>query len=231
MTMDNILGLEKYQSNETKLSKEQKELRDKINYSKTYKTEVETTLYDIAYAISDTKKPITIVVLRGEEKITLNPIYPDKNGKIGIAQTLKENYNKITSVKDLFKQTIDYAYYTEKMMVYSLSKLFTGKIPATELNGIIAVAKIGTEIIAYKGLAQGLLLTAMISLNLALMNILPIPALDGGHLLFLIIEKITGKPPKKEFVDFLSMFFFYLLIILMVFVIYNDIHAWIIGKI
>ena len=231
MTMDNILGLEKYKSNETKLSKEQISLRDKINYSKTYKTESETTLYDVAYAISDTKKPITIIVLRGNEKITLKPIYPDKNGKIGFAQTLQENYNKITNVKDLFKQTIDYAYYTEKMMVYSLSKLFTGKIPATELNGIIAVAKIGTEIIAYKGLAQGLLLTAMISLNLALMNILPIPALDGGHLLFLIIEKITGKPPKKEFVDFLSMFFFYLLIILMVFVIYNDIHAWIIGKI
>ena len=116
-------------------------------------------------------------------------------------------------------------------MVYTLGKLFTGKIPMSEMNGIIAITKIGTEIIAYKGIFQGLLLTAMISLNLALINILPIPALDGGHLLFLIIEKITGKPVSKKFVEILSNFFFYLLIALMVLILYNDIHAWIIGKI
>lgn len=231
MTMDNVLGLEKYKANEIKLTDNQKELRDKINYQKSFKTENQTTLYDIAYAISDTKKPITIVVLRNDEKITLKTIYADKTGQIGIGLGRQENFNKITNIKELFKETIDYAYYTEKMMVYSLSKLFTGKIPASELNGIVAVTKIGTEIISNKGLAQGVLLAAMISLNLALMNILPIPALDGGHLLFLIIEKITGKPPKKEFVNALSMFFFYLLIILMLLILYNDIHAWIIGKI
>jgi len=71
----------------------------------------------------------------------------------------------------------------------------------------------------------------MISLNLALINILPIPALDGGHLFFLIIEKITGKPVSKKFVEVVSNFFFYLLIVLMVVILYNDIHAWIIGKI
>ena len=231
MTMDNIIGLEKYISKEIKLTENQILLRDKINYNKTFKAENETTLYDLSYAISDTKRPINIVVLRNNEKIALKPIYPNKQASIGIKQNAKENFNKITSFKQLIKETIDYAYYTEKMMIYSLSKLFTGKIPATELNGIIAVTKIGTEIIANKGLAQGVLLAAMISLNLALMNILPIPALDGGHLLFLIIEKITGKPPKKEFVEKLSMFFFYLLIILMVLILYNDIHAWIIGKI
>ena len=231
MTMDNVIGLEKFQLDEIKLTENQILLRDKIDYKKTFKTENETTLYDIAYAISDTKKPINIVVLRNNEQITLNTIYPDKKGQIGIALDPKENFQEITNFKQLIKETVDYAYYTEKMMVYSLSKLFTGKIPASELNGIVAVTKIGTEIISNKGLAQGILLAAMISLNLALMNILPIPALDGGHLMFLIIEKITGKPPKKEFVNAVSMFFFYLLIILMVLILYNDIRAWIIGKI
>ena len=116
-------------------------------------------------------------------------------------------------------------------MLYTLGKLFTGKIPMSEMNGIIAIAKVGTEIIAYKGIFQGLLLTAMISLNLAIINILPIPALDGGHLLFIIIEKITGRPVSKKFVEYVSNFFFYLLILLMVIIVYNDIHAWIIGKI
>ena len=231
MTMDNILGLEQYKSTEIKLTENQKLLRDKIDYNKTFKTENETSLYDLSYAISDTKKPINIVVIRNNEKLSLSPIYPNKLASIGIKQEAKENFVEIISFKQLIKETIDYAYHTEKMMVYSLSKLFTGKIPASELNGIIAVTKIGTEIIANKGLAQGVLLAAMISLNLALMNVLPIPALDGGHLLFLAIEKITGKPPKKEFVDALSMFFFYLLIILMIFILFNDIRAWVIGKI
>ena len=115
-------------------------------------------------------------------------------------------------------------------MVYTLGKLFAGKIPVSEMNGIIAITKIGTELIAYKGIFDGLLLTAMISLNLAIINILPIPALDGGHLLFIIIEKITGKPVSKKLIEVLSNFFFYLLIAFMILIIYNDIHGWIIGK-
>ena len=135
------------------------------------------------------------------------------------------------TLKELIPATINYVNYNVGFMIYSLGKLFTGKIPMSEMNGIIAITKIGTEIIAYKGIFQGLLLTAMISLNLALINILPIPALDGGHLLFLIIEKMTGRSVSKKFVEGLSNFFFYLLIALMVIILYNDIHAWIIGKI
>ena len=116
-------------------------------------------------------------------------------------------------------------------MVNALEKLFTGKIPVNNMNGIIAITKVGTELIAYKGLFQGLLLTAVISLNLAIMNLLPIPALDGGHLLFLIIEKITGRPINKKASEILTNIFFFLLIALIVLICYNDIVAWITGKI
>ena len=231
ITMDNILGLEKYKSTEIKLTNEQKDLRDKINYQKTYKTETETTLNDIAYAISDTKKPITITVLRDGEEIHLKTFYADKTGMLGMHLAIEENFKEIKNVKELFKQTIDYAYQTEKMMVYSLTKLFTGKAEVSQLSGIIAVTKIGAKIIENKGLAQGILLAAMISLNLAILNILPIPALDGGHLLFLIIEKITGKKPNEKFVEGLSMFFFYILLTLIILLIFKDIHSLIIGKI
>ena len=137
----------------------------------------------------------------------------------------------MTNLKKLIPATYHYVNYNIGFMVYTLGKLFTGKIPVSEMNGIIAITKIGTEIIANKGIFQGLLLTAMISLNLALINILPIPALDGGHLFFLIIEKVTGKPVSKDFVEKVSNFFFYLLIALMILIVYNDIHAWVIGKI
>ncbi len=231
LTIDNILGLEKYKPDEFALSDAQKELRNKINYSKKYKTDSKTTLKDIAKAVSDTKKPIYITILRNNEHINLKPVYSSKEGMLGIEQSYSENYAETKTLKQLVKQTNKYVNYNMGFMVYTLGKLLIGKIPVSEMNGIIAITKIGTEIIAYKGIFQGILLTAMISLNLALINILPIPALDGGHLLFLIIEKITGKPVSKKFVEVLSNFFFYLLIALMILIIYNDIHAWIIGKI
>ena len=231
LSFDNIVGLEKYKSTEIALSDSQRELRDKINYSEKYTLEKEVTLKDIAMAVSDTKKPISITVKRDNQEIDLPIVYPDKKGVLGIVQRYSERYTETKNLKELTKATIHYVNYNMSFMVYSLGKLFTGKIPMSEMNGIIAITKIGTEIIAYKGIFQGLLLAAMISLNLALINILPIPALDGGHLFFLIIEKITGKPVSKTFVEKLSAFFFYLLIALMVVILYNDIFAWVTGKI
>lgn len=231
LTFDNIIGIEKVVSTDVALSNHQKDLRDEINYQTSYTLKSEATLEDIAKAISDTKKPVSIVVLRDGEQIALNTVYPDKEGKFGIQQVYSENYVKTDNLKSLVKETCHYVNYNVGFMIYTLGKLFTGKVPMSEMNGIIAITKIGTELIAYKGLFQGLLLTAMISLNLALINILPIPALDGGHLFFLLIEKVTGKPVSKKFVEVLSNFFFYLLIALMILILYNDIHAWIIGKI
>ena len=231
LSLDNILGLEKYKSDEIALTDFQRDLRDKINYNSKYTLENDATLKDIAMAISDTKKPISIVIVRNNEKIQLPNVYTNKEGKLGIEQSYSENYTETKTLKQLIPATFNYVNYSMGLMVYTLGKLFAGKIPMSEMNGIIAITKIGSEIIAYKGIFQGLLLTAMISLNLALINILPIPALDGGHLLFLIIEKVTGRPVSKKFVEVLSNFFFYLLIVLMVLILYNDIFAWVTGKI
>ena len=98
------------------------------------------------------------------------------------------------------------------------------------MHGIIAITKIGSDIIQYKGMLNAILLTALISINLAIINLLPIPALDGGHLMFIIIEKITGKPLNENAVENISRVFFSLLIILMVLILFNDIWALIIGK-
>ena len=63
------------------------------------------------------------------------------------------------------------------------------------------------------------------------MNLLPIPALDGGHLLFLLIEKIKGKPLDEEVIAKISNFFFLFLIVLMLLIVFNDIFALITKKI
>lgn len=62
-------------------------------------------------------------------------------------------------------------------------------------------------------------------MNLAILNILPIPALDGGHLLFLLIEKIQGKPVDEEIANKIMTIFFMLLILLLIFVLFNDIYV------
>ena len=100
----------------------------------------------------------------------------------------------------------------------------------SDMHGVIAVVKVGGDVIASKGMLNGILLTAMISVNLAIMNFLPIPALDGGHVMFLAIEKITGRKPTKEMAEKINNFFFMLLIILMVAICYNDIFALITKK-
>ena len=231
LTQDNIIGLEKYISPEVALTDKQRELRNTINYQKIFKTKSDINIKDLAAAISDTKKPVSIIVERNGEKIALSNVYPNNSGLVGIEQSFSENYTETKTFRQLITATVNYANENLKLMVNALEKLFTGKIPVNNMNGIIAITKVGTELIAYKGLFHGLLLTAVISLNLAIMNLLPIPALDGGHLLFLIIEKITGRPINKKASEILTNIFFFLLIALIVLICYNDIVAWITGKI
>ena len=109
------------------------------------------------------------------------------------------------------------------MMMYSLGQLFTGNIPAKDMHGVVAITKIGGDLIEKSGKSAGILLAALISMNLAILNILPIPALDGGHLMFMLIEKIMGKPLDEKVIEKISSVFFTLLIILMIFIVFNDI--------
>ena len=93
------------------------------------------------------------------------------------------------------------------------------------MHGVVLITKVGGDIINHDGIFYGILLTAVISMNLALLNILPIPALDGGHLLFLLIEKIIGKPVNEQIAEKIMTVFFVLLIALLVFVLFNDIYV------
>ena len=110
-------------------------------------------------------------------------------------------------------------------MILGLWQLVSGKISANDIHGIVAITKIGGDIIEKRGFMDGLLLTSLISINLAIFNILPIPALDGGQLLFLILEKITRRKFGESVMEKINSVFFYALIVLMVFIVFNDIFA------
>lgn len=228
---ENVLkGLEKYKDNELKLSEKQIALREKIQGKKYIISDGETTLNDLAYAISDNVHPINMEVLRNGKTVELKPIYPNKDGLMGIQMEIKEIVIPTKGPKAIIKTSISYLKEQTYMLLYGLYQIFTGKIPLKDLHGIVAITKVGGDIIENNGFFSGLLLTAIISLDLAIVNFLPIPALDGGHVLFLIIEKLRGKPLDEKTVDKIGTAGFLLLIALMIVVVFNDIYALITQK-
>ncbi len=234
-----LQGLEKYKPQGIKLSETQIKYKDEVLKNKNtylYKQikgqegPLKLTLLDIATILSDSYKPVDMVVIRDNKEIEIKDIIIQKEGIFGIMLKLEDLYAETKTPKQIIKGSISYLYTTTNTMLYSLWQLISGKVDASDMHGVIAIVKIGGDVIAYKGMLNGILLTAMISINLAIMNILPIPALDGGHVAFLIIEKITGRKPTKELSDKITNFFFALLLILMVAICYNDIFALVTKK-
>ena len=222
----NILNVvELYKNNDETLSENQTKLRDEIKGKTFVESDGTFTLNDIAWALSDTEKPLDITVIRNGEPVELNTVYSDSNGLIGISIERKEKLVKITGVASAFKSSYNYLYNETKSMLMVLGQLFTGKIPLKNMHGVVLITKVGGDIISQDGIFYGILLTAVISMNLAILNILPIPALDGGHLLFLAIEKIKGRPVDEELSGKIMSVFFILLMLLLILVLFNDIYV------
>lgn len=200
-------------------------LRDLLKDKTSFVSDGKVTLSDLAYAISDTQRPLNLKVLRDGKEVTLKSIYPNDKGMIGVMIEAREVLRPTKSIPSAIKGTFSYLWEQTYMLVYGLWQLFTGKIPVKDLHGIVVITKIGGDVIQNSGFFSGLLLTAMISLDLALINFLPIPALDGGHFMFLLIEKLRRKPLDEETINKISSAFFLLLIIFMVLVVFNDVYA------
>lgn len=223
---DNVLkGLEKYKDSRIVLSDSQKTLRNKIADESYIVSDGTFTLKDAAYALTDGSCPVNLIVDRSGKNVELKPIYPNKDGIIGIQMEVREVVIPTKGAKAILKTSSKYLWEQTTMLLYGLYQIFAGKIPLSDLHGIIAITKVGGDVINTSGFFSGLLLTAIISLDLAIVNFLPIPALDGGHVLFLIIEKIRGKRLSDETVDKIGTFCFFLLIALMILVCFNDIYA------
>ncbi|MFP6625468.1 MAG: RIP metalloprotease RseP [Deltaproteobacteria bacterium] len=109
----------------------------------------------------------------------------------------------------------------------TLGRLFQGRLSPRDLGGPIMIAQEAGRRAA-SGLKPLLLFTALISVNLGIINILPIPVLDGGHLFFFLIEGLRGKPVSLRYREIAQQVGIVMMVALMIFVVYNDI-ARIIG--
>ena len=222
-----IFGL-KSKEEKINLNDTQQKIRNDSFNKKTYKPKEDISVKDFVTAISDTYAPIEITVERTGKQIKLPILYSGDDGKLGLVLTVNEKMYKTDNIADAISASHNYMWRNTKLMFWSFKLLFTGQVPLDKMTSVVAITKIGSDIIEKSGMLKGLLLTAIISLNLAILNIMPIPALDGGHLLFLIIEKIKGSPVDEKIIENCSNIFFYLLIALMIFFVGNDIWSiWI----
>jgi len=213
-----------------KLNSYEVKLRNKLEGKKYYISDGKASLNDLAIATSDNVHPVNIVISRNGKNIDLPPAYPNKNGIIGIKLKTDEIIVSVKGPVQAITKSWAYLYRNSYYMVNGLWKIITGQIPLHDLHGIIAITKVGGEIIQKKGMWDGLLLTALISIDLAIVNLLPIPALDGGHLMFLVIEKLRGRPVDEKVQEAFAKYGFMFLMGLMILIIFNDIVAIVTDK-
>ncbi|KKE78400.1 RIP metalloprotease RseP [Oceanobacillus caeni] len=171
---------------------------------------------------------LSMTVLRNGEEKTLN-IVPKEGeainekgetitiGQIGVRQAFEKSM--IGTVKYGFEQT----YTITKMVLTNLGMLITGQVPLEILSGPVGIYD-ATDQVVQSGFISLIMWTAMLSVNLGIVNLVPLPALDGGRLLFVGIEKLRGKPVPPEKEGVFHFIGFALLMLLMIVVTWNDIQ-------
>ena len=188
---------------------------------------------NIGKSINASENDITLIVERNNKLITLQlhpKIIDDKNifGEkitrriIGITPSGKQ-----TTVYFGLWGGLDYAWDETKkaslLIVQSVQKLMTGAVGADKLGGIITIVDVTSEA-SSAGILALFFFTALISVNLGVLNLLPIPALDGGHIMFNLYEMITHKAPNEKIMMYITMVGWALLLALMMLGLYNDIN-------
>lgn len=150
-------------------------------------------------------------------------VTPDEEGKIGILpeRMINVQYEKYSLAESVVKG-FDLAYWTLHDYVAQFKYVFTKK-GATQVGGFGAIGGLFPDAWDWQ---QFWMTTAFISIILAFMNILPIPALDGGHVVFLLYEMITGRKPNEKFMEYAQLVGFVILIALVLFANGNDIYRW-----
>lgn len=142
-------------------------------------------------------------------------------GVIGIGMSGKmaeESYGPLGAVGRSLQETGRLIY----LIGVSIKKMIVGSIPSDTIGGPILIFQIYGEQ-AEQGFNELVRLTALLSINLGLLNLLPIPILDGGHILFFLIEMVKGKPLSEKSRERAQQVGLFMLLSLMVFAFYNDI--------
>ncbi len=178
-------------------------------------------------------KQLTMLIERGDNvfdiQITPESLGENGEGAIGIqvyTDEIVKKYGFFESIYNGVKEAFNMIVEVIVLLLGFLYKLVTGKIAlgtaGKSLAGPILIAKVSGAA-AETGFAQLLQFTCFISINLAVINLFPIPMLDGGHVVYLTLEAIKRKPLSQKFLEISQRIGLALLLFIMIFAIYNDI--------
>jgi len=186
-------------------------------------------------------RPLRVEVFRSGRPIPALPVTPaivvegeSKIGRIGAAPRIDRaavsemmvevRYGVIDALSRAVRKTWD----TSTFSLQMLGKMIIGEVSLKNLSGPITIADYAGQT-AQSGLASYLLFLALISISLGVLNLLPIPLLDGGHLMYYTIEIFKGAPVSDRAIEIGQHVGIALLFVLMAFALYNDIHRLISG--
>ena len=145
-----------------------------------------------------------------------------KKRMIGISPS-----GKVVTLELSILESLVYAYektiFASTMIFQGVQKLISGVIPSSEVGGVISIGKVISDA-SESSIIALFAITALISVNLGVLNLLPIPALDGGHIMFNLYEMIARKKPSDQVFLFLTIMGWVILGSLMLLGIYNDIN-------
>ncbi|MDN4166279.1 RIP metalloprotease RseP [Cytophagales bacterium LB-30] len=171
--------------------------------------------------VSNAGKSIDVVVLREGNEVPLNlEVTPE--GTLGYYPQMEMEVSRIQySFLEALPKGTEMAFSIVWVNVKAFGKMFSGDIsPSKSLSGPIGIAKIFGATWDWANFWR---ITGLLSMVLAFMNLLPIPALDGGHVVFLTYEIVSGRKPSDRFLENAQKVGMVLLLSLMVFAFYNDI--------
>jgi len=189
------------------------------------------TWEDMAKAISSSKGSLNLVVERGpyiqnftitpqmrEAKNDFNETVQRRMIGIGAAGNFKQ-----LEIKNSFSYAWEKTLWASTLIFGGVQRLISGDVPAKELGGVISIVKITADA-SEQGWMAVFFFAALISVNLGILNLFPIPALDGGHIMFNIYEMIFRRPPTENMLVRLTIGGWVLLFGLMFLGLYNDIN-------
>lgn len=179
---------------------------------------------ELEFTLLRAGQPVNITIIPALKEVEGPDGSTVKIGRIGIKKTGSGMFSQVKS-SSILDAPVQGAIATWKMGFFifdSIGMMISGEISAKNISGPVTIISESSKA-ASAGILPYLMFMALLSVNLGILNLLPIPVLDGGHLLFYAIEGITGKPVSEKAMAAAQKVGLALLLGLMVFALYNDI--------